>query len=270
MIGIRHEKYEAMQNSFPFQLGADLKRTAFHCAAEQNWHENLEIQLVTEGEGKVLLNGEAYPIKKGTIVVVNSNVIHYTCTDSALTYTVLILGTDWCKQMGINYDALQFSPILKSEKLQKLILELAEMRAACADALFVAKSNQLLLQIMIELAENHAAPARATVAENKRFDVIKEVIAFIQKNYSRKITLDEIAKTVFFDKYALCREFKKYTGQTIVESLNQYRCVRATHCLTAGKTVAETATLCGFENLSFFTKTFKKYMGKAPSAYKEK
>lgn len=270
MIGIRHEKYEAMRCSFPFQLGVDLKRTFHNCAAEQNWHENLEIQLVTDGEGRVLLNGEAYSIEKNSIVVVNSNVIHYTCTDSALTYTVLILSTDWCKQMGIAYDALHFAPIFKSEKLQKWILKLVEMRAARENPLSVAKVNQLLLQMMIELVENYAAPAQAMPTDSKRFEVIKAVIAFIQKNYSRKITLDEIAKAVFYDKYALCREFKKYTGQTIVESLNQYRCIKAVDCLEVGKTVAETATLCGFENLSFFTKTFKRYTGKAPSAYKKK
>ena len=85
----------------------------------------------------------------------------------------------------------------------------------------------------------------------------------------RKITLDDISKAVLFDKFALCREFKKTTGQTIVENLNNYRCIKAIEYLSAEYTVAQTAAFCGFDNLSFFTKTFKRFIGKLPSDYKK-
>ena len=74
MIGIRHEKYEAVINRFPFHLGIDIKRDKYNYSSAQNWHENLEIQLCTEGCGSVLLNGEKYDIDKDSIIFVNSNV----------------------------------------------------------------------------------------------------------------------------------------------------------------------------------------------------
>lgn len=89
-------------------------------------------------------------------------------------------------------------------------------------------------------------------------------------NFDKKLSLDKISEAVFFDKYALCREFKKYTGQTIIENLNSYRIKNAKELLKDGYTVAEAAYASGFENISFFTKTFKRYAGYLPSHYKSK
>ena len=85
-----------------------------------------------------------------------------------------------------------------------------------------------------------------------------------------KISLEDISRSVLCDKYTLCRDFKKYTGQTVFENLNRYRCIKAAELLNDGKSVAEAALLCGFESFSFFTKTFKKYMGSLPSEYKKR
>lgn len=131
-----------------------------------------------------------------------------------------------------------------------------------------AKLNELVLKILIELVCFHSTSAVLPYAESKALKNVKATVRYIRENYSSKITLDEIAKTVYTDKYALCREFKKSTGQTITEYANRYRCQKAADYITEGHTVTQAALLCGFENLSFFTKTFKKYMGKLPKYYK--
>jgi AraC-like DNA-binding protein len=106
-----------------------------------------------------------------------------------------------------------------------------------------------------------------TVAKHG-FDNVKAAIGYIRQSYDRKISLDELAKITYSDKYALCRNFKRLTGQTVVQYINLYRCQKAAEMITNGQTVAEAAHLCGFDNLSFFTKTFKHYMGALPSFYK--
>ena len=132
----------------------------------------------------------------------------------------------------------------------------------------IAKLNEIILKILIELADNHIIKTSPN-SNMKNFETVKSVITYIRENYNKKITLDEISKAVLCDKYALCREFKRLTGQTIIENLNNYRCINAMCLLNEGYTVAKAAELCGFDNLSFFTKTFKKYIGKLPSEYKK-
>ncbi|MBQ5882970.1 MAG: AraC family transcriptional regulator, partial [Clostridia bacterium] len=268
MIGIRHEKYESFNYELPFSLGIDLVRTVYNCSKEQNWHENIEIELFTDGEGTVLLDGEKYSVKKGDIIVVNSNVVHYTTTDNYLKYTCLIIGSSWCRQMGIDHTKLQFSPFIKSDYLKENIEKLVNIYTDCTTFLKIALSNEILLKIMIKLCKNYSKTETFKELKNRKFDVIKSTVTYIHKNFNQKLTLSEISKEVLMDKYALCKEFKKYTGQTIFEYLNQYRSIRAIDYLKDGFNVAETASMCGFENLSFFTRTFKRYTRKTPSYYK--
>ena len=83
----------------------------------------------------------------------------------------------------------------------------------------------------------------------------------------KKITLDILSEYVHIDKYALCHDFKKATSQTVVQYINNYRCQKAISFLEKGYSVTEVSIMCGFENPSFFSKTFKKYIGVLPSKY---
>ncbi|MBE7053183.1 MAG: AraC family transcriptional regulator [Ruminococcaceae bacterium] len=269
MIGIRHEKYENFIGEIPFSLSVDLVRTVYNHSKEQNWHEDIEIELFTDGEGTVLLDGKKYSVKKGDIIVVNSNVVHYTYADNYLKYTCLIISSNWCKQMGIDYNKIQFCSVVKSNCVKEIIENLVNVYTGCDDFLKVAVSNEILLKLMIELCQNHLETEVLKTQKNKNFNIIKFTIMYIHDNFYKKLTLNEISKAVFFDKYSLCKEFKKYTGKTIFEYLNEYRSLKAIDNLKNGYTVSETASMCGFDNLSFFTKTFKRYTGKTPSHYKK-
>ena len=268
MNGVRHEKYGNSISGLPFSLGIDLERNPHNLSQEQNWHENIELQLCTEGEGEVLLDGERYAIYPGDIVAVNSNAVHYTTTEAYLKYTCLIVSTAWCRRMDIDYTSLNLCPIVKSPAMAELINSLVEMYLNKEDLLRIAKLNEILLKIMIELTENHSSLQTKEKAKSKKFETIKSAVIFIEKNYGRKITLSEIAENVFMDKYTLCKEFKKCTGQTVTEYLHHLRCTKAIEYLTQGYSVSESAGLCGFENLSFFTKIFKRCTGRNPSHYK--
>lgn len=268
MIRVRHEEYDSFTGALPFSLGLNLERTPHNCSQEQNWHENLELQHITYGNGTVLLDGNAYSVKPGDICLVNSNEIHYTYTDTKLRYNCLIIDTAWCRQMGIHYESLSFSPKLNSQRIEKMLASLEEAYSDTENPLRIAKCSQILLSVIIELIEQYSKTKLPTAVQSQNFSTVKASIRFIRENYSRKLTLREISNVVLTDKYALCRSFKQYTGQTIVEYLNRYRCSRAIDCLQNGTTVSETAFLCGFASPSFFIKTFKKYTGHNPSFFK--
>jgi len=104
---------------------------------------------------------------------------------------------------------------------------------------------------------------------NKEQDRIRKIYALIDKRYTTKITLDEVAQLCNLTKPAFCRYFKKATGNTFTSFLNQYRISQAKRLLLMGKNVSETCFECGFESLSYFNRSFKKITGENPSAFKK-
>ena len=266
MLGTRYEEYGQKLGELPFVLNLDIKRNQYNLSKQANWHENLEMQICVSGNGTVLSDGKKHTFNKNDIAVINSNAIHYTATDTELIYDVIIISTDFCKQMG--FDSINYNPVFKSHKILTLFENLKKIYSDPNIRYRTAKLNSLLLEIMLELSVNHKVNATSPEEKNKNYERVKSALLYIRENYTRKITLDEIAKAVYCDKYTLCKDFKKYTGQTVFENLNHYRCVKAIDCLKTGSTVSETASLCGFDNFSFFTKTFKKYIGRLPSKYK--
>lgn len=264
MIGTRYETYTGMTGTLPFLLNTTIQRTAQTLSAEQNWHDNLELQLCTGGQGTVRLNGRRYDFLTDDVIVVDSNTIHYTETSAQLTYACLIVSTAFCRQMGIAYDQLSFSPRIQDPQITELFRELIRIYEEADTPLRIARLNRTLLNLLIALETNHVIQ-NSPIPTGKSFHAVKQTITYLRQHYPEKVTLDAISQEVMLDKYALCRVFRAFTGQTIFESLNLYRCQMAAEWIRSGSSVSEAAASCGFENLSYFSRTFLKNMGYLPS-----
>ena len=269
MLGTRHEEYGHFSEGLPFILHVDLKRTPHLLSTEQNWHDDLEIQLCTGGHGEVLLGGESIPFSPRDVVVVNANVIHYTGTTDELTYTCLIVSAEFCRKIGIDCHTLWFSPLIRSEQLIDLMTEMTAIYKTAELPFRTARLNEKLLSILTLLATHHTEKKSLPPLGDRGMKNAKDALRYVRENFNQKLSLDGIARAVYTDKYTLCRDFKRFTGQTVVEYINRYRCQRAAEHIVSGKTVVEAAHLCRFDNLSFFAKIFKRYMGALPSSYKK-
>lgn len=266
-MGIRYEEYADASGGIPFVLYEGIERSARLYSECQNWHENLEFQLCTAGEGFVLIDGERHAFRAGELALVGANAIHYTFSDTAMTYSCLIVSTAFCEQMGIDYRRLAFSPLVQSETLR------AHFAALCREyretgPLRTARLHYLLLAFLMAVVEGYATPKSEARTEDKEFAAVKRVLVYLRENFQKRLTLDELARAALTDKYTLCRIFKKNTGQTIFQNLCAYRCLMASEYIARGMRVCEAAERCGFENKSFFTKTFKRYMGRLPKECK--
>jgi len=93
---------------------------------------------------------------------------------------------------------------------------------------------------------------------------------YIGENYSHALSLNDAAKTINTSARYFCKIFKKATGMTFVEYVNRLRIEKAKNLLlNPNKRVSEVAFEVGFDSLSQFNRSFKKYVGKTPSAHRE-
>jgi transcriptional regulator GlxA family with amidase domain len=99
---------------------------------------------------------------------------------------------------------------------------------------------------------------------------IDMIFKYVNKNFQSHIALDEIADEVSMTVPAFCRYFKKATGKTFTQLVNEYRVVHATKLLLESQmSITDICFECGFNNFSHFNKTFNEITGKSASGYRK-
>jgi AraC-like DNA-binding protein len=97
---------------------------------------------------------------------------------------------------------------------------------------------------------------------------MEQVMHYALDNFTRDISLDEVATLAHLTKEAFCRFFKQHTRKTFIQFLQE---VRLNHALQLikheKKTVSEAAFASGFNNLSYFNRLFKRTYGHSPSTF---
>ena len=230
-----------------------------------NYHENIEILYFTEGNGIVECNLTHTTVSKGDVFIVNSNRIHCISSDSTLKYYCLIVDNNFLAGYSINPVELCFSEKITDAKLNTLLdMAVSEIWGNNSYKSVAVKTR--LLDIFVYVLRNYS---EISSCRDKISDNILEAIKFITVNLNSKMNIDTIAAKAGLSKYYFLRQFKKMTDYTVVEYVNLLRCNQAKKMLSDDNlSVKEIGEACGFENFSYFSKTFKKNVGCSPSEYK--
>ena len=264
---IRYEAHLPLMNSnkpFKEHLGVRTPGDSFIV----NWHQSLEIIYLISGDIEVVTNDVGVRVSPGEIAVVNSSYIHDISCYTESCYYCLIININFLSDFGIKIDELEFDRLVKSERVRSLchrIMETCQKREQSYE--LVAKADILVL--VSELFVNHSKRREELAERDKdgKLDVAKEIIKYLQQSFAEKLTLESIGNAVGYNKYYVSHVFKSVVGVTVMTYLNMLRVFHAKELLKTKKyTVSEACRSCGFDNLSYFTRTYKKHMGRLPSA----
>jgi YesN/AraC family two-component response regulator len=92
----------------------------------------------------------------------------------------------------------------------------------------------------------------------------------MKNNYEKEISLDEIAKIVSMSVVSFSRFIKKRTGKTFIDSLNDIRLGHTSRLLIDTRlSIAEISYKCGYNNMSYFNRVFKKKHGYTPKEFRD-
>lgn len=101
-------------------------------------------------------------------------------------------------------------------------------------------------------------------AEVTATDYVRRVKDFIRSNYMCEVRVEQLAEMVGLDRRYLSRIFKQKSGLTIQDFLIETRLQHATEHLLHGRSVSETASLCGYADVFHFSRMFKQRYGVSP------
>ena len=98
---------------------------------------------------------------------------------------------------------------------------------------------------------------------------IQDVCMYIEADYMHPITINDVLEFCPLSRSHFHALFKKETGQTFIQYLNNFRCEIAAELLvTTRNTVLDISLECGFNNLSHFCHTFKELKGASPRVFR--
>lgn len=104
---------------------------------------------------------------------------------------------------------------------------------------------------------------------SKGNEIIKKAIRYISQNFSRSLTLDEVAEHVHLNSAYFSTLFKQSTGSSFKEYLNMVRIEESKRLLAnTDYSIIDISLATGFEDQSYFSKVFKKYTGLTPKQYR--
>jgi AraC-like DNA-binding protein/ligand-binding sensor protein len=109
------------------------------------------------------------------------------------------------------------------------------------------------------------------VPDTKHTDTIQKVMEYVNANYMKRITLNDISEHVSFSVSYLSRIFKEEKGISLSSYINEVRIRNAkSMLLTSDMPLSSLTYCCGFDDQSYFSKVFKKLTGTTPGKYREK
>jgi len=130
-----------------------------------------------------------------------------------------------------------------------------------------------LISVLHELSQTKyklIAPNTFHTIVSKKSELrINEVCLFIQKNFNTAINLKQVASQIYLTESNFCKFFKKATGKTFSDYLNEIRINEASRLLLqTDKTISQISFECGFETLSYFNRVFLKKKNQTPSVFR--
>lgn len=237
-----------------------------------NWHKNLEILYCTEGKGNVMCSGKNYDFCPGDIFIVNSENTHMITADETVKYHCIIIDHSFLQSSCIDVSKTEFCALICDSHLIKLYMEIVDLLKTedYTETDFKIDIRIKVLSLILYLNQNYVYAYGKEAMSKATSGYCRKAIEYIRKNFAKPLTVDEIAEECVINKAYLSRVFKKETNKTLVEFLNIIRCNEAKKLINQGISIKESAFSCGFDNLSYFSRTYKKYMGYMPSEEKRK
>lgn len=102
--------------------------------------------------------------------------------------------------------------------------------------------------------------------QTKSLEKLKYILKYVEENYNKHITIEEISKLTFYSKSHFMKFFKSHIGTGFIDYLNNYRLMMAEQMIkTSDLSITEIAQINGFDNISYFNRIFKKKYNKSPS-----
>ncbi|MFT8348065.1 AraC family transcriptional regulator [Clostridium saccharoperbutylacetonicum] len=229
------------------------------------------IHFILEGSGIFYVGGKSYRIKKNQGFLICPNIVTYYEADKEEPWIYTWVGFKGIKAEKYlklaNLD--QENPIFECTEVA-FVQECFENMRKSAGLKYgrELRLQGLLIMFLSELIEE--AGKNVIISSNYKEMYIKKSVQFVETNYSSKISISEMAKSVGLNKNYFSTFFRKNIGVTPQQYIIKYRMNKACELMSnQGLTIGDISRSVGYDDTLGFSKIFKKEKGISPSNYRQ-
>lgn len=255
-----------------------------------HYHPELELHYIIKGEGVRFIGDNISNFSAGEFVLLGENLPHtWHCDEEYLqknsgqeVEAVVLHFLPTC--IGEDFLLLPEARLLPRlfEKAKKGMLIINETREKVAELILSATKTENLdriisllsiLNILSETEDYQTITKANTFYQSDEYETerLNVVCNYTLSNYSKVISLEEIASISNLTITSFCRYFKLMTKKTYYDFLTEIRISHACRFLIEDKfSIDQIADKCGFYNIPNFYRQFKKVVGTTPLTYKRK
>ena len=249
-----------------------------------HWHDEFEIIYVKSGFLTVSISGENYIGTPGDAFVVSPGNLHFMGSQTGnVDYFTFLFPLKYISFRTddilddkllepLNSGHLIISPEIEDtvkEQCEQLV-EIYGAKKEKSQSKITAqiKTKIILLQFILELWKKGFIVENDTSGKNT---VEKEMVSYIQQNFTGKILLKEFGEQFHLSEKYISRYFKEHFHITISQYVTYLRLEHAKQLLQdTDIPVTEVAMQSGYQNVSYFIRSFKKTYGMSPLKYRNK
>ncbi|OAA92602.1 AraC family transcriptional regulator [Clostridium coskatii] len=252
---------------------------------EENWHEHLQFFYFIQGSALIRCNYKSIHVKAGDFIIVNSNELHY-CESLCDNLIYYIIRVDLSFLFSSQMDSCQTKfmvPLAKNLILFKNLVRNDKEILSCADKIIEEYFSKRLgyelavkayiYELIVLLFRKYVEKILTAKQFNCRvnnLNRLKNVFLYINENFTKKITLDEISEMAHISKEHFCRTFKQITGRSLTNYINNLRIQKADLLLQkTDLNITEIALNCGFSDVNYFSRIYKKVKNVSPLNFRK-
>lgn len=244
-----------------------------------HWHTEIEIIRILKGEFPLILNDQIVYAKKNDIVFISPEVLHgglpkdciYECIviDMSMFLKSNNICTNYLKEMIDKKIIIRYD-IHKNENIKIHLNNMFEcLNTKNTGYEFLIQGY--LYVIFGIVIENKLYIKNIDIAtkNKKRIEQLKKVLEFIEQEYDKPITLEDLASKTNLNPKYFTKIFNQMTGKSPIQYLNSYRIeIACNMLLSTDLSITDICLSCGFNDLSYFIKIFKKEKNMSPKKFR--
>lgn len=254
-----------------------------------HWHDELEAAVVTEGSAVIAVGSRRYLARAGDGFFINAGILH-TCWSEGPSPCRFHSMVFHPRLVGGSLDSVYWQrylqPLIENSSLESIILRREEadpwqeravsfIEAAWRSCTgkkpgyeFAVRSalSDFIFELCVHTGTEPEQPSARPEREAER---MKQMLELIHTHCAEELSLRQIAECASVSESECIRCFRNTIGKTPIQYLKMYRLQKAAGLLEkTGYKIIDIGVQCGFQDMSYFSRSFRAAYGCTPSEYR--